>query len=337
MNWETYYPKSEGYENATYVVSGKNEKIEIPKNSFCYVMQCTFDGFSDKGIIFQSDSSTNSTLLVESCIFNSFNSIGNGGAIVFESFGDCTIASVCSSSCNCQSSSGQFCYIVCTSSKTTKNCLYDTTVTLSNQPNTYHTVYLQNGNMTCHGVNISNNEDDQISGIGLWYSTTCHLSYCSFRNNNASTYICIHCKYGIHTMINTNIIENRQNQNRGIVVTEEGSRLEMSHCCLFGNDPGTSSVMYAERGTQITCNNCAFSTQQKTSSVLIIINDEAEKSFINHYQFLKRGSCQAFPESWGDVIPDIQIKRKTWFDKINEKSASKSLLFLTCFFPIIKR
>ena len=152
-------------------------------------------------------------------------------------------------------------------------------------------MYHWNGDVLCKGVNVSNNEVRQFSGIYIYYPSISSISFSSFRNNKATSYQCIYFNSRSSTdMSYSNVIENSHPaSNCGILETTVTS-LEMIHCSIFGNCLTESGkVFYANSGTSITCRDCSISDDQKTKSIgSVTFTDEASESFINYYEYFER-------------------------------------------------
>ena len=242
--------------------TNNDSRINVSSNMWIY--GCTFKNieyFKDKGCCICKDSSTYLNLLIEYSSFNTCINSGAGGAIYFGSSGQCVLSSVCGVRCNTGNEAiGQFCLIQLTNNKEYKNHIIDSSVTLTKQTNARSTLCHRYGNVSCKGVNISNNEAYQYSGIEIYNPSISSISFSSFRNNKASEYICIRCYSSTHQMTNTNIIENNQQSTfLGIIyTTEDSANLTMKHCSVYGNcNNGKGTVFYVSSGS-ITCTDCSL-------------------------------------------------------------------------------
>ena len=109
----------------------------------------------------------------------------------------CVLSSVCGVQCNTGDwNDGQFCYVIVSSGDSNKNHIIDSSVTLTKQTNAYATLDHWYGNVSCKGVNVSNNEVRQVSGIYIYYPSISSISFSSFRNNKATSYRCIYFNSG---------------------------------------------------------------------------------------------------------------------------------------------
>ena len=212
--WEDFYTDG----------SSANENFEIKTNDYndlsayenAYVHDCTFKNISGSGNGGVISYSKNSKLLVEHSSFNTCSTAIYGGAIYFSDEGQCVLSSVCGVKCNTGDgvNYGQFCYVDVANNEKYKNYIIDSSVTLTKQTNSFETIRHENGDFSCKGVNVSNNEVNQVSGIMIYNPSTSFISFSSFRNNRAKgstySYICIDFVSNSHQMNQTNIIENNQ-------------------------------------------------------------------------------------------------------------------------------
>ena len=281
-----------------------NLHINISKNFWIY--ECRFANIENTdvpGSCICKDSSSNTTLLVEHSSFNTCSSSFYGGAIYFSDEGQCVLSSVCGVKCK----AGE----------------RDSSVTLTKKEHSWTTLELREGDPSCKGVNVSNNEVGDISGILILHPTTCSISFSSFRNNKANGWICLACDREFPVINYTNIIENnQQSSSYGIIEAGLSSHLTMTHCSVYGNcQIGSGTVFHIYDGS-IICIDCSISDDQKSSTYgSVIFNEEPSTSFINYYKYLELDSCKAGLDEWSDmklVIPTKLPKKETEF--INTKS-----------------
>ena len=148
------------------------------------------------------------------------------------------------------------------------------------------------GNVSCKGVNVSNNEVNQISGILIQQpSTKSSISFSSFNSNIASGFECLEFYQCSHDVSYTNVISNSQNSNTyGIIFTESSAQLTMKHCAIYGKSP--FSQVFSIDSSLITCDNCSIgSVQQRSFST----TNTAPKPFINSYEYLELEECKVTP------------------------------------------
>ena len=145
-----------------------NENNVWIRNSFCSVHDTTDDG----GAISFASESDESKLLIEHSTFLECSSTGYGGAIYFGSSSQCVLSSVCGIKCNADKYQyGQFCYLKVTNSENNyenyKNHIIDSSVAFTELKTTsqFCTMYQGHGDVSCQGVNASNNKVKEMSGI----------------------------------------------------------------------------------------------------------------------------------------------------------------------------
>ena len=147
------------------------------------------------------------------------------------------------------------------------------------------------GNVSCKGVNVSNNKVRDISGILIQEpSTKSSISFSSFNTNIASGFECLEFYRGSHDVSYTNVIGNSQNSNsNGIIFAEYGAQLTMNHCSIFGNDPGSANVFFSDDSScSIKCTDCSMTEDQMNSKSSYVTIDTASESFINYYEYFAR-------------------------------------------------
>ena len=298
-DWIEHYGQNSG--EPTKKTKLPNTPQSFESNTWLY--DCTFQGLTDRAIDFSSSSSSNK-LLVEYSSFNTCSSSGDGGAIYFGTSGQCVLSSVCGVKCNTGNSQwGQFCYVWVSSGETNKNHIIDSSVTLTKQTNARSTLYHWNGDVSCKGVNVSNNQVYCFSGIYILNPSISSISFSSFRNNKASNYICLDFVSNTHQMTNTNIIENNQQSTSYGIIYASKSEVTMIHCSVFGNcETGSGSVFSVSSGS-ITCSNCSFGPNQQTKSEEEGTIDFGTPSepFINYYEFLELDECKRGLDAWSDI------------------------------------
>ena len=313
LDWSLYYG-----EGCPGNKTDLNSHTSLTESS--WILDCNFINIQDhegtgSAISFSSSSPSNK-LLVEHSIFNTCStSYYHGGAIYIAEEGECVLSSVCGVKCYTGDGYyGQLCYVEVTAEDSCKNHIIDSSATSSQQTDTYDTLSHHKGNVSCKGVNVSNNKVYRYSGIFIEYPLKSTVSFSSFRNNNATDYVCIiFCYDELHEMSYSNVIENSHPApNYGIIETRETS-LEMNHCSIFGNCLAESGmVFYANSETSITCTNCSIPDDQKVkSSGSVTFDDEPTESFINYYEYLELDSCKAGLDSWGTLYPITPIPKQT--------------------------
>ena len=172
-------------------------------------------------------------------------------------------------------------------------------------------LYFLDSSVSCNGLNVSNNEVQENSGIFVNDPLECSLSFSSFRNNTAKDYICIifesNFNRDTYSITDTNIIENNQeSSNYAIICVNSYFHLTMIHCSVFGNcETGIGNVFYAYQGT-LTCQNCSIPTDQtnKVKATISAISwGKTSDLFINYYKYFETDECKAGIDIWSDITP----------------------------------
>ena len=195
-SWETHFPVTKPDENF-HGYEG-NKQYHIKSNScHLYISQCIFSCVTETTIHYSTTIFSNySLMLVEHCSFNKCStSSSDGGAIFYSHQGQSVLSFVCGVKCNTDNRGyGQFCYVYVSEGPQYKNYIIDSSITLNAQTNTCYTLYHKQGDVSCKGVNVSNNEVYIVSGIYIESQSLSSISFSSFRNNNSTNngWICIY-------------------------------------------------------------------------------------------------------------------------------------------------
>jgi hypothetical protein len=259
-------------------------------------------------------------LLVERTSFISCRTTDNGGGIFFysSSNGQCVLSRICGFNCSStlsDNSYGQFAEINTKNDFTYKNHVNDSTFTHSSKTGTQprFALELNNGNILCPSVNLTNNECYGFPALGIYQlsstsSDTCCISYSSIVNNTANGgWGCIFLSNSSSSMrIDTcNILYNNQTSlNYGIILTN--GNLLIKDSCILGNNEG-KKVFNAYPPGKITLSKCTidddvFSKRRYSGSVTI--NKTIEKAFIHVLSHFATQSC----DSYFDLLWVIMMK-----------------------------
>ena len=347
-SWSDYFGSAE-YTKETDLT----EHYTVLDNIWVY--GCTFSSinYDGYGAAIHKNSNTALNLLVESSVFHECCTSSSGGAIYFNT-GQCVIAFSCGFKCKITNyASGQFCYVQ-VSTGTNKNYVIDSSITKTTT-DTFATLLLAFGDVSCKGLNVSNNEVKQFSGIRILDPSTCYISFSSFRNNNSTgesdCFTCLDFRSGSPQMNNTNIIENAQQIDWwGIIRAEDSATLTMNNCSLYGNcNNGKGDVFCTkDSGSSIICSYCSFGPNQQTTYDKGPIDfGTTSESFINYYEFLDLNECKAGLDEWSNIKPVIptpkpsQTPEETWYPyedlvqtaKINFYQLLKYIFLLCCLNP----
>ena len=303
--WETYYPKSEGFkEGSEFQNINEASRNIIEKKSNCYVHNCNFIKSTSCSIYFKQTSVSNgATLLVEFCSFFQIRNSGNGAAIYFFNQGHCAIALVCASKC-WTTVMGQFAYVYVTSRSSNKNQIIDSSITLTYQPSSFDTLYIQNGDVIFRGVSVSNNVVCRMTSFYIYNAFSCSISFSSFSRNNATEYTCLSFSQKSHVIKSSNIIENSQNSDFRALVHSSGSLTQFKECCFLGNQLIKGKMFETDEDSSITCLNCTIGyDQQSTTGVGKVDLQNASSPFVIYYEFLSSFMCESGIDEWGGIKP----------------------------------
>ena len=153
------------------------------------------------------------------------------------------------------------------------------------------------GNVSCKGVNVSNNQVREISGIYIGSPSISSISFSSFRNNKATSYSCIWCYSSTHYITDTNIIQNEQTSSGAGIINAYSATISMTHCSIFGNKPGDGVVFYGS----ITGTQCSTTSDQMNSNSGSLNLGTTSESFINYYEYLELDECRRGLDAWSDI------------------------------------
>jgi hypothetical protein len=253
-----------------------------------------------------------------SCKTNS----GVGGAIYFYNTGSgqSALFALCGNDC-CSTGTGQFASISINNAASNKNCANFSSINrcMDENPETRHTLNLQNGKIYCPSVNISMNKCKFISGILCTpfvdsNSVMTSLLYSTFANNSASERSCIWCNNGgtKYEIKCCNVLRNAQvNYNscgtifaRGNLMIEDSCILENTAACIFYQESSSYTI---------TLSNCTVDSTSKYGTV--ITQKTVTKSFIHGLNHLSTQNCHAQYDSAGTLtaIPYVlQSTKKTF-------------------------
>ena len=299
-DWKEFYHE----ENVPLAMVQPNEQNEYSRDvDNVWVIYTNFVSINNVrgngGAILYSSISTVSKMLIEKCSFHDCNCVGNSGAIDFYG-GQCIIVSVCGDTCHGGSrSSAQFGSIY-VSESSSKIQIRDLSIQLSRQSMGMNTMNIYSGNVSCIGVNLSNNNVFANFGISIQSAVFSSLSFSTFRRNTGinNGYTCIYIAYSNNNnlIMYTNIIENDQLNPDSGIIQSTSANITMTYCSIYGNcQSKIGYVFYAfDSDASINCYHCSYDKDQekKTGSGIINLGTPKEKSFINYYEFLEMGSCK---------------------------------------------
>ena len=222
-------------------------------------------------------------MLIEFCVFNNCQSSSNeqnGGCIYMYSSssdaGSCVLNKCCANQCYSKysgSSYGQFIYTYLSCDDDHINQVLDSSIINSIPPSdstSRGTLYLRRAIITIKAVNLSNNTCSLYAPIYCYpYSlssssiTTCCLSYCSIRGNEAKTRICVSLENSAqHEINNSNIIENQVPSSSSYAVITILGTCTIRDCTILDNTG--QRIFYAS--SKITLINCTIDVDDLTKT-----------------------------------------------------------------------
>jgi hypothetical protein len=306
--WGDYFTAS----NQNNLSSQTYTSRQILSDTSVHISNCLFRSItstSDGGALYCSSSVT--YLLVESTSFFSCNTSNRyGGAIYFYNTGSgqFVLYEVCGNDC-CStytggSSYGQFAYIYVNNGPSSKNCVnYSTTARCVNEnPNSYYTIRLENGNICCLSINMSINKCYSRSILYCYpykdsNSVTCSFSYSSFAENNATgnTCILINTASAKNEIKSCNILRNTQvTLNTDGIICTAGNMVIKDSCIL------ENKATYIFYGS-ITLSNCTVDSTSNNG--YLTTQSTATKSFILALKHMSTRNFNTEYDSVGTLTP----------------------------------
>jgi hypothetical protein len=324
--WDDYFTGSKtNYNSETY-----RSKPTLSGTSV-YVSNCLFRSFtsgSDGGAL---SCTSVSYLLIESTSFFSCKTSDNyGGAIYFEnSNGQCVLYEVCGYDC-CSTytgySYGQFAYIVVNDVASSKNYVnYSSVVRCVNEKSgSHYSLGLVNGKICCPSVNISMNKCYWYSGIYCRSfkdsnSFTCSLSYTSFTDNNATDCVCISFLTG-----NANYEMKSCNiiRNTQCTLSLHGTFNVCDNVMIEDScilENKANNIFYQQYSScTVTLSNCTVDSNSYNQN--LVIRNTVTKNFIHALNHMSTQNCHSEYDSVGTLTPIIQ----------SPSSSKKQKLYFSC-------
>jgi hypothetical protein len=311
--WDDYFTGSKtNYNSETY-----GSKPTLSGTSV-YVSNCLFISFtsgSDGGAL----SLTSVTyLLIESTSFISCKTSSDyGGAIYFSySSGQCVLHEVCGYDC-CSTYTGtysysQFAHIVVNNAVTSKNYVNYSSISRCVSVNSYshYSLCNSNGKICCPSVNISMNKCHWYSGIYCQpcydsKSFTCSISYSSFTDNIATLSICI--QFWTENA-------NCEMKSCNILRNTQGSLSEFGTIRTIDNviiedscilENNAYTILYTH-SSSYTITLSNCTVDKTTVNGGLIIQNTVTKSFILALNHMSNLICHSEYDSAGTLTPIIQ-------------------------------
>jgi hypothetical protein len=327
--WDDYFTGSKtNYNSQTYT-----SKPTLSGTSV-YVSNCLFRSFtsgSDGGALYFT--SVMYLLIESTSFFSCKTSSDEGGAIYFSnSNGQCVLHEVCGYDC-CSTYTSysyyQFAYIYVNNAASSKNYMnYSSIVRCVNlRSDSYYTLRLSCGKICCPSVNISMNKCQLYSGILFQPSivsntVTGSLSYCSITDNFANGHTCIHPWNGG---------SNCEIKSCNILRNSQGSLSSTGTFYAYDNVKIADSCILGNQATYIfyahvytiTVSNCTLDSTSKTGNV--VIQDTVTKSFIHALNHISTQNCHSSYDSAGYLTPNIETPSPS-------KKQMPCFTFCNCFY-----
>jgi hypothetical protein len=290
---------------------------QTPSDTGVYVSNCLFNSFTstnDGGALYCT--SVTYFLVESSSFFSCKTSSSNYGAIHFSnSGGQSVLYKVCGNDCN-SNLHYHFAGLNVNSSPTSKNYVnYSSVVRCMNEKSgAYHILGLFYGKICCPSVNSSSNKCCDRSGIGCWptfdsNSVACSLVYSSFVDNNATAINCIilNTKGAKFEIKSCNILRNTQvNLNSDGTIYISGY-LRIDDSCILENKANNIFYQIYSQYT-VTLTNCT--ADKTTSNQNVVIQSTVAKSFILGLNHMSTQNCNSEYDSAGTLTPIIQTPSK---------------------------
>jgi hypothetical protein len=320
--WNDYFS---GTSVTTTLGPGQYNSQKSYSSGNIYVLNCLFNSFtsgSDGGALYCNSLTC---LLVESSSFFSCKTSSDDGGAIYasNSGGQCVLHKVCGNDCYSTYTGGssyyQFSYTRSNNVVTGKNYVNYSSISrcVNERSNTHYILCLNYGKICCPSVNLSMNKCQCYSGIYCHTfvdsnSVTSSLSYSTFADNNPFGYCCIYFNTG-------------------------GAKYEMKSCNILRNIQGSSSnglihtygittiedscilentatnIFWAYSSYAITLSNCTVDKTSRTGT--LYIQNIVTKSFILGLNHMSTQNCHSEYDSAGylTAIPYVSQKTKKLF------------------------
>jgi hypothetical protein len=276
-------------------------------DSSLYVSNCLFTSISSTSNGGALSSTSSTYFLVESTSFFSCKTSGSwGGAICYNSDGQCVLHKVCGYDCS-SNPYHQFSYINVENVASYMNYVNYSSISrcVNENSNSQFTMALVDGKVCCTSINLSLNKCNRQSGVGCnpftdSNSVTCSFTYSSYTDNIAAGYTCIYFTNGgaIFEMKSCNILRNTQGTlgTEGTVFTS--GILTIQDSCILGNK--ATNIFYGK----ITISNCTVDSTSNNG--YLTIQNTVTKGFILALNHISTRNCHSGYDSAGTLTPNIQ-------------------------------
>jgi hypothetical protein len=281
-----------------------------------HVLNCLFSSFTSSnngGAIFCNSVTY---LLVESSSFFSCRTSSNhGGAIYFSNGnGQCVLHEICGYDCYATYASHtyyQFGYIGVNDADSSKNYVnYSSIVRCVNgRSDSYYMLGLQSGKICCPSVNVSMNKCQLFVGITCWpfkdsNYVTCSLTYSTFSDNIAYGDKCIYLeKTGAKFEIKSCNILRNTEISGAFGIIYASGNMMIEDSCILENN-ATYIFRQGSSSYKITLSNCTV--DNTSNNRYLTIKNTVTKSFIHALNHMSTQNCHSEYDSVGALTPIIQ-------------------------------
>ena len=307
----------------TGTFTGNNIK-NFDTNDQVYVLNCYFQTSSqlEGGSIRFTNQNDYAQMLIEFSVFDQCSTSKlYGGGVYMASGGNCVIRKTCSNSCctlvgGSTRTFGQYVYVEADDTENSVIKILDSSI--------IHSIPVSSGSwgpitMFCgvnliNEVNISNNKSGYNSAFRCTPSLTassdsCMVDFCSFRNNTAISYACIHFaeKNRKNTLANSNILDNSVSFQEGIVKSQGSTTI--IGCTILNNTVNQGYMFYTASSGQIILYNCtidAKDARNTNSNVILQTLVPNPEAFINVIICTEAKQCEAEYDAIGTLTPNIK-------------------------------
>ena len=249
------------------------------------------------------------TLLVEHVIFYHCVTYGCGGAVYFQSLGECVISYTCGVSCDAAAAgSHQYYYIYTKDDIDKKNYILYSSVTKGSTTLTSYCYQQINGHVVTYFMNITYNKNAEQpaffstpsvgkpsnSKFSNEYSS--YMEYCTGRKNNpirfyiGSMFTKEKALYYIghsNFLENEKYVESNKPQNSLIYCVSD---MYIEDCCFYENS--APYILYETNG-QMVLNKCTKDFDETKTYGDVVFIGKTFSSFINEIVHFKTGECFA--------------------------------------------
>ena len=300
----------------------------VPSNKDVHVSNCLFhDCTSDSCGGAVSCSTSIERIFIEETTFatcKTTNSYGGGIYFCNTNSGQCVIFRTCSFNCSSiysdDISFGQYAAIETNNDASSKNVVNESTITGTKNEYIYSSeaLNLQNGNIICSLVNITNNECYSYPAFCCCPTKTsayaCCVIYASIVNNGAkSGHGCLEFDNPDATQLisMSNIVNNTQDDEASEAIIFSYANLFINESCIIGNKAGKIFMEDCSSPNEIKITNCTLDSNIKTNTKYegsVRFLSSKEYDFINALSHIVTGKCEGLLDIYGLRVEARQVK-----------------------------